>query len=135
MINIFLGKNIRHLRKKSFQNQGHIALLVDKGQTTIGNWEKGVSEPSIRDLLILSNYFGIPVDMLLKVDLARAEQFMSKPAFEDQEGDAAKAARYKHDHNVDDQSMVREKPGDALTPILEEIKSIREEIAEIKSRI
>lgn len=69
----FLGKNLRHLRKQSSRTQSEIASLIQKGQTTIGNWENGISEPSLNELLIISNYFDIPVDVLLKVDLGETQ--------------------------------------------------------------
>ena len=69
----FLGKNLRHLRKQSSRTQSEIASLIQKGQTTIGNWENGISEPSLNELLIISNYFDIPVDTLLKIDLAESQ--------------------------------------------------------------
>ena len=127
----FLGKNIRYLRKKSHQNQEDIALLVGKGQTTIGNWENGVSEPSLDDLLIISNYFGIPVDALLKTDLAISARRMEESQADDQ---GKTPLIYDHDHEGII-SMVREREIDELSPILDEIKTIREEIASIKSRL
>ena len=66
----FLGKNLRHLRKQTSKTQSEIASLIQKGQTTIGNWENGISEPNLNELLIISNYFDIPVDKLLKTDLS-----------------------------------------------------------------
>jgi transcriptional regulator with XRE-family HTH domain len=68
----FLGKNLRYLRKQSGKTQSEIASLIQKGQTTIGNWENGISEPSLGELLVVSNYFDIPIDALLKSDLAMA---------------------------------------------------------------
>jgi transcriptional regulator with XRE-family HTH domain len=68
----FLGKNLRHLRRQSAKTQSEIASLIQKGQTTIGNWENGISEPSLNELLIISNYFDISIDTLLKTDLSGA---------------------------------------------------------------
>jgi transcriptional regulator with XRE-family HTH domain len=67
----FLGKNIRHLRKQFDETQVGLAQIMGKGQTTIGNWENGVSEPSLDELLVLSNYFDTPVDVMLKIDLSQ----------------------------------------------------------------
>jgi transcriptional regulator with XRE-family HTH domain len=117
----YLGRNIRHLRKKLSKNQGEIAELVNKGQTTVGNWEKGVSEPSLGDLLILSNYFGISVDALLRTDLAEAGK---KPSAPD----------YRHETAEPVSPMVMERSEDLLVPILKEIESIRQEINEMKER-
>jgi transcriptional regulator with XRE-family HTH domain len=66
----FLGKNLRYLRRQSAKTQSEIASLIQKGQTTIGNWENGISEPSLNELLIISNYFDISIDLLLKTDLS-----------------------------------------------------------------
>ena len=68
----FLGKKLRHLRRQSAKTQSEIASLIQKGQTTIGNWENGISEPSLNELLIISNYFDISIDALLKTDLSGA---------------------------------------------------------------
>jgi transcriptional regulator with XRE-family HTH domain len=74
----YLGKNLRHLRKQSSKTQSEIASLIQKGQTTIGNWENGISEPSLNELLIISNFFDISVDTLLKVDLAETHTPISR---------------------------------------------------------
>ena len=70
----FLGKNLRLLRKRSAKTQSDIASLIKKGQTTVGNWENGISEPSIDELLLISNYFDISLDTLVKIDLAEAKE-------------------------------------------------------------
>jgi transcriptional regulator with XRE-family HTH domain len=114
----FLGKNIRHLRKRSSQNQDVLASLVNKGQTTIGNWENGVSEPNLSELLLISNYFGISIDSLLKTDLSRAEPDPSPTPYDHQ----------------DEITMAQENYEDRLSPILAEIRAIRSEIERLKAR-
>ncbi len=66
-----LGKNLSFLRKKNSFNQAKVASVVNKGSTTIGNWEKGVSEPNISELVSLSQLFWVSIDDLLKVDLSK----------------------------------------------------------------
>ncbi len=124
----FLGKNIFHLRTNSSQRQSDIALLVGKkDRRTIGNWENGVSEPSIRDLLIISNYFGIPVDILLRSDLAEAQKaFGGVGDKEEGSGAGGKSVKYETDHMTIGQSIAREhiavvNTEDALAPIKKEI--------------
>jgi transcriptional regulator with XRE-family HTH domain len=117
----YLGRNIRHLRKKLSKNQGEIAELVNKGQTTIGNWEKGVSEPSLGDLLILSNYFGVSLDALLRTDLADAGRKQGPPDYDHEPAEARPP-------------MVMERSEELLVPILKEIESIRQEINDMKER-
>lgn len=50
-------------------SQEQLALQVEKRQTTIGNWENKISEPSINEVVTLSNFFGISLDDLVLKDL------------------------------------------------------------------
>lgn len=119
----FLGKNLRHLRKQTSKTQSEIASLIQKGQTTIGNWENGISEPNLNELLIISNYFDIPVDKLLKTDLS-----------EDQA--ASKAGMgHPYDHSNVELSVVMEKGEENLAFLLREIKDIRSEMQQIYDRL
>jgi len=120
----FLGKNIRHIRKQLSKTQSEIASLLKKGQTTVGNWENGISEPNLEELIVLSNYFDIPLDILIKVDLGAATGYTgSRPP-----------GTVKYDHSTEDLTVVRDRE-DKLFYVLQEIKSIREDIDRIYSRL
>lgn len=119
----FLGKNLRHLRKQTSKTQSEIASLIQKGQTTVGNWENGISEPNLNELLIISNYFDISVDKLLKTDLS------------EEQTEAMTGMGRSYDHSAGDElSMVREKD-ENLTYVLQEIKDIRSEMQQIYARL
>ena len=118
----FLGKNLRYLRKQSSKPQSEIAALIKKGQTTVGNWENGISEPNLEELLIISNYFDIPLDTLLKVDLSEMNVYQ-------RQGNPIPSA---YDHSEGETSMVKE---DKLNYVLKEIKSLREEMERINARL
>jgi transcriptional regulator with XRE-family HTH domain len=64
-----LATNIRFLRKQSRQTQSELASLINKRQTTIANWENGVSEPNLDELMIIIKFFGITPDEMLLYDL------------------------------------------------------------------
>lgn len=66
-----LRNNLKYLRKKNATNQDTLGLQVNKKATTIGNWENGLSEPNITEILIISKYFGVSVDELLTIDLSK----------------------------------------------------------------
>jgi transcriptional regulator with XRE-family HTH domain len=120
----FLGKNIRHIRKQLSKTQSEVASLLKKGQTTIGNWENGISEPNLEELVVLSNYFDISLDTLIKTDLA---------AMSGQQGPRPRETETaKYDHTTENINLVRE---DQFTYVLQEIKNIREDIERINSRI
>jgi len=103
------------------KTQSEIASLIKKGQTTIGNWENGISEPNLDELLIISNFFDIQLDLLVKVDLAEA----SIPH---------RQGGQPYDHSPDTSPTVKERD-DRLTYVLQEIKSLREEMERLHERL
>jgi transcriptional regulator with XRE-family HTH domain len=120
----YLGKNMRYLRKQLSKTQSEIASLIKKGQTTIGNWENGISEPNLDELLIISNFFDIPLDTLVKVDLAEANSPHR----------AGAVGTVPYDHSPDTPNQVRERD-DKLSYVLQEIKSLREEMERLYARL
>ena len=119
----FLGKNLRHLRKQSSRTQSEIASLIQKGQTTIGNWENGISEPSLNELLIISNYFDIPIDTLLKIDLAETQIPVSRPG---------NSRIYIPN---DKEPPKTEEPASAMAFVLKEIKDMQQKIEQLNARL
>jgi transcriptional regulator with XRE-family HTH domain len=120
----FLGKNLRHLRKQSSRTQSEIASLIQKGQTTIGNWENGISEPSLNELLIVSNYFDIPVDTLLKIDLAETQSTASRPG------------GIPRIYIPNDKELPKvEDSGNAMAYVLKEIKDMQQKIEQLSARL
>lgn len=115
---------MRYLRKQLSKTQSEIASLIKKGQTTIGNWENGISEPNLDELLIISNFFDIPLDTLVKVDLAEANTAHRTGG----------AAPIPYDHSPEMPSQVRERD-DKLSYVLQEIKSLREEMERLHARL
>jgi transcriptional regulator with XRE-family HTH domain len=124
----FLGKNLRYLRKQSSKTQSEIASLIQKGQTTIGNWENGISEPSLSELLIISNYFDIPLDTLIKMDLADTQAYGAP-----RPGSHPVNVR-PYDHSEIELSVVKEQE-DKLSFVLQEIRSIRSDIEQLYTRL
>jgi transcriptional regulator with XRE-family HTH domain len=119
----FLGKNLRHLRKQSSRTQSEIASLIQKGQTTIGNWENGISEPSLNELLIISNYFDISVDSLLKADLTETQVQVGRPSV-------------PRNYIPNDKELPKaEEPGNAMAFVLKEIKDMQQKIEQLTARL
>lgn len=65
--------NLRHLRKLKGFSQEQFAEELAWTRSMIGSYEEGRSEPSIDKLIDLSNYFDIPIDILVKNDLRTAK--------------------------------------------------------------
>ncbi len=65
----YLSSNIRYLRRKNGLNQAELSRNFGKKQNTVGNWENGVSEPSIKELVSLSQIFMVGMEDLVNRDL------------------------------------------------------------------
>lgn len=61
-----LAKNLKYLRKENKISQGEMADLFGLKRTTMGDYERGTSNPSIPTLLKIADYFKVTVDQLLK---------------------------------------------------------------------
>ena len=59
------AKRLKELREEKEITQQELGLLVNMTKMAISHWEKGHSEPSIAQLIFLSNYFGVTVDYLV----------------------------------------------------------------------
>ena len=64
-----IGKQIRKYRTELKLSQDDLANKVYVTRQTISNWENDRNYPDIRSLVLLSNVFGISLDILVKGDL------------------------------------------------------------------
>ena len=71
----YVAKNIRHLRQLKKLSQEGLAEELKVTRSRIGSYEESRSAPTIELLLKLSDYFKIPVDILLRKDLTKAKDF------------------------------------------------------------
>lgn len=73
-MNIYLGKNIKSLRKTKGLTQEEFANSIGVSFQTVSKWERGDSYPDITMLPIISEYFETTVDALLGIDKSKREQ-------------------------------------------------------------
>ena len=64
-----IGKQIRKYRTERKLSQDDLADKVYVTRQTVSNWENDRNYPDIRSLVLLSNVFGISLDILVKGDL------------------------------------------------------------------
>ncbi len=65
--------NIKHLRTLKKMSQERFADELNWSRSMVGSYEEGRSEPPIDRLIDVSNYFDIPIDILVKNDLRKAK--------------------------------------------------------------
>ncbi|APY10480.1 XRE family transcriptional regulator [Seonamhaeicola sp. S2-3] len=71
----FIPKNIRHLRDLKGLSQEQLAEELGISRSNLGSKEEGRSEPNLALLVTLSDFFKIPVDILIKKDLTKTKDF------------------------------------------------------------
>jgi len=70
----FFSSNIKLLRKRRGRTQEETAYSLDMKRSTLSGYENKVAQPTVKVLLHFSNYFGVAVDTLLKVDLSKLRE-------------------------------------------------------------
>ena len=63
-----LGERLRQIRKDNNLTQEELAALLHVTRQTVSNWECEKSYPDLESLILISERFGISVDMMLKED-------------------------------------------------------------------
>lgn len=77
-----IGENIQNLRKKLGLNQEELAQKIPVSRQTVSQWENGQTAPSIDNLIILKEIFGVSVDEILgeeKEEELKTAAEMSEP--------------------------------------------------------
>jgi transcriptional regulator with XRE-family HTH domain len=69
-----ISKNIKHLRSLKKLSQEGLADELGVTRSRIGSYEENRSAPTIEMLIKLSDYFKIPVDILIKNDLTKSKE-------------------------------------------------------------
>lgn len=71
----YISKNIKHLRGLKKLSQEGLSEELKVSRSRIGSYEESRSAPTIEFLIKLSDYFKIPIDILLRNDLTKAKDF------------------------------------------------------------
>ena len=60
-----IKERLKELRKENKLTQKQIAKILNKSETGYASWEQGLAEPSINDLILLSDYYRVSIDYLV----------------------------------------------------------------------
>ncbi len=69
-----ISKNLQYLRKQRGLSQEAMADELGLTRSRIGSYEENRSEPPIETLIQLSQYFELPIDVLVKHDLSLSQE-------------------------------------------------------------
>ena len=71
---MYFNSNIKLMRKRRGRTQDEAAFALNMKRSTLSGYENGVAQPGIQQLIVYSEYFGISVDTLIKVDLSKLRE-------------------------------------------------------------
>ena len=126
------SKNLRYLRKRGDHNQDEIALLFKKRANTIGNWENRKSEPSLKELMKLGEFFRVSVEDLLHRDMESLSDVTSSKSSVST-GLASTPVTSFSIQEASQTSPAREAGPDAFWLILRELRMISEKLDSLVS--
>ena len=66
-----IGNNLRYLRKKNNYSQQHLSDTLKVPRTTLGDYERGKTEPNIAMLIRFSKFYETSLDALINLDLSK----------------------------------------------------------------
>ena len=66
---MYFQNNIKLLRKRKGRTQDEVAFSLDMKRSTLSGYENGVAQPNLNTLMQFSEYYGVAIDTLVKVDL------------------------------------------------------------------
>ncbi|HRZ42143.1 MAG TPA: LexA family transcriptional regulator [Bacteroidales bacterium] len=66
---MFFSNNIKFLRKRRGRTQDDAASALGMKRPTLSGYENNVAQPNMEALIAFSQYFGIAIDTLVKIDL------------------------------------------------------------------
>ncbi len=69
-----ISKQIKKYRLDSKLSQEDLAEKIFVTRQTLSNWENGKTSPDINSLVLLSNLFGVSLDILVKGDLEEMKE-------------------------------------------------------------
>jgi transcriptional regulator with XRE-family HTH domain len=65
------NNNIKILRKRRHRTQDEVAFALEMKRSTLSGYENGVAQPNMDALIKFSEYYGVAIDTLIRVDLSQ----------------------------------------------------------------
>jgi transcriptional regulator with XRE-family HTH domain len=120
-----ISKNLKYLRKKNGLTQASIRSRLGFTRSTWSNYETGVTNPSIDDLINFSRFFGVTLDELILRDLEANDPQPQKSIKKKTTGKPVVYA-------TNDIITTTAEPD--ITYVLKEIEKLREEVKNLRNR-
>ena len=70
-----LSERLKHLRKSKNLTQEHFAEIIGVSRTAVAKWENGYAEPTLQNIVRISEMFDISSDYLLGISVVHKDIF------------------------------------------------------------
>jgi len=67
---MYFKENIKLLRKRKGRTQDEVSFSLEMKRSSLSGYENGVAQPNLNALMQFSEYYGVAIDTLVKVDLS-----------------------------------------------------------------
>ncbi len=71
---MYFAKNIKFMRRRRGRTQDEVAFILKMKRSTLSGYENEVASPGIPQLIAISDYLGVAIDTLVKVDLTKLKE-------------------------------------------------------------
>jgi transcriptional regulator with XRE-family HTH domain len=71
---MYFAGNIKLMRKRRKRTQDEVAFILKMKRSTLSGYENEIASPGIPQLIAFSDYFGIAIDTLVKIDLSKLKE-------------------------------------------------------------
>ena len=75
---MYFRTNIKFLRIRRNRTQEDISKALGMKRPTYSGYENGVAQPNLESIIMLSKYYGVSIDSLIKIDLSKLSEFQLK---------------------------------------------------------
>jgi transcriptional regulator with XRE-family HTH domain len=131
----YFKTNLKYLRKTLNLKQEEIGSHLNKWRTAISNWEAGLGEPNINELVSLSKLFDIRLDILILVNIEKAKLITDKHILEFAKKGKLKNNPVEYDTKDLPLPELNEPEESALWQVLDELKSLNSNVGKLKIEV
>ena len=131
----YLKDNLKYLRKIFDLRQDDIAAQVDKQRTTIANWESGLSVPSLEEVIVLSKYFDVRLDIFVLGNMEKAGLITDEHVLEFAKKGKLKKNPVEYDTTDLPEPVVNEGEASVLWQVLDELKSLKNNVSKLRIEV
>lgn len=131
----YFKTNLKYLRKTLNLKQEEIGLHLNKWRTAISNWEAGLGEPNINELISLANLFDIRLDILILVNIEKERLIKDEHILEYSKKGKLKNNPIDYDTKDLPVTVLNEPEESALWQVLDELKHLNSSVGKLRIEV